>query len=108
MPRNIIIFMVNYYITTTYHSVGMYYVIENKYYVIIRQKNITSYCVTNISVDIPRHTSMSAADNQIRSPLKIKIKPNPNDSGISVMPLESNRSSITVPPIETKSSLVIR
>ena len=51
---------------------------------------------------------MSAADNQIRSPLKIKIKPNPNDSGISVMPLESNRSSITVPPIETKSSLVIR
>ena len=86
----------------------MYYVIQNKYYVITRQKYISNYNITNISVDIPRHTSMSAADNQIRSPLKIKIKPNPNDSGISVMPLESNRSSITVPPIETKSSLVIR
>lgn len=74
----------------------------------MKNYHVTNYYVTNDSVDIPRHTSMSAADNQIRSPLKIKIKPNANDSGISVMPLESNRSSITVPPIETKSSLVIR
>ena len=61
------------------------------------------------SVDIPRHTSMSAAVRPAVVGVGKKRKENQNDSGISVAPLD-NSTSLSIKPLSVKlpSSLVIR